>query len=141
MPFDDDTLTFATPVPAPVSTVFTLLQPLTVAVWAAVGASFAVTSLAMWAVARGEEEAMATGLREWSQARRSAWYVFGTLIGESITRDTRSERANALRYLGIWAFSCSFRPSYVFFDSFKHDYFCGWTLSLNSSYYRSCHYE
>ena len=97
MPFDDDTLTFATPLPAPVSTVFTLVQPLTLAVWTGVGASFALVFLAMWATAREEEKAIASGLREWSEASRAAWYVFGTLIGESITRDTRSERANALR--------------------------------------------
>jgi len=33
----------------------------------------------------------------------AAWYAFGTLIGESITRDTRSEGAWALRFaIGVW---------------------------------------
>ena len=37
----------------------------------------------------------------------SAWYAYGTFMGESITRDTKSEKATALRIaIGVWILYC-----------------------------------
>ena len=35
---------------------------------------------------------------EWAESREAYWYAYGTLLGESITRDTNSSKAPALRY-------------------------------------------
>ena len=37
-------------------------------------------------------------LSEWAESREAYWYAYGTLLGESITRDTNSSKAPALRY-------------------------------------------
>ena len=36
---------------------------------------------------------------EWAESKNSFWYAYGTLLGESITRDTNSSKAPALRYI------------------------------------------
>ncbi len=48
-------------------------------------------------MAQREESLLGRRLRSWSTLRESSWYAFGTLIGESITRDTKSEGAWGLR--------------------------------------------
>ncbi len=50
---------------------------------------------------RNEERIAKKNLSNWSNIGQASWYVFGTLIGESITRDTRSEGAWGLRYQKI----------------------------------------
>ena len=56
-----------------------------------------VCSVAMCAIAN--EEMRLTGFRldNWDEMRETGWYCFGTFVGESITRDTRSSKALALR--------------------------------------------
>ena len=45
--------------------------------------------------------------KEWSSMYDSAWYAYGTFMGESITRDTKSEKATALRIaIGVWILYC-----------------------------------
>ncbi len=51
----------------------------------------------LFAVAVAEERVVGRRLRSWSSLTEAAWYGFATLIGESITRDTSSDRAWALR--------------------------------------------
>ena len=36
--------------------------------------------------------------KPWCSRRDAAWFAYGTLLGESITRDTNSQGAKALRY-------------------------------------------
>lgn len=87
--------------------------------WIAILVAFLAFQVCLWLVARAEEKlatmaadsAAASGrgrevqrrvdLRQWSKLSGASWYTFGTLIGESITRDTRSEGAWALRF-GEW---------------------------------------
>lgn len=46
-------------------------------------------------------------LKAWASIYESAWYVYGTLIGESITRDANTVGANAIRWVvGIWILYC-----------------------------------
>jgi hypothetical protein len=46
-------------------------------------------------------------LKAWASIYESIWYVYGTLIGESITRDANTVGANATRcVVGIWILYC-----------------------------------
>ncbi len=45
-----------------------------------------------------EERFVGRRLVHFSSTRESYWYAFGTLLGESITRDTRTQGAWGLRY-------------------------------------------
>ncbi len=105
LPFDYDGLSFAAPYPTSpkggAATVSTLLSPLSPAVWAAVLASLVVATSALLAVAKTEERIGANKtLRTWSEPSEAAWYTFGTVLGESITRDKMSDKAWALRWAG-----------------------------------------
>jgi hypothetical protein len=57
----------------------------------------------MLAASRIEERLTKLSLRQWSSVSGAYWYAFGTIVGESITRDTKSEAAWALRLvIGSW---------------------------------------
>ncbi len=88
---------FAAPPPRPRRSVLTVLHPLSPTVWAATLVSLPLAQAALCLLARAEEALAGLDLREWSLPARAAWYGFGTLLGESITRDTKSEGAWALR--------------------------------------------
>ena len=75
----------------------TFLMPLTPAVWASFFASAVFMTLAFLWTAKVEENIVRADLREWSTLKTASWYTYGTLCGESITRDTKSEGASALR--------------------------------------------
>ncbi len=93
-----DGVSFISPKPGTYRSVFTLIHPLTYEVWIACLASYLMTVMAMKWVSSVEETTMDVELRVWSSWTRAAWYAFGTLVGESITRDTKSSGANSLRY-------------------------------------------
>ncbi len=76
---------------------FTLVHPLEGRVWASVLAALVLISVCLWIISDKEGKLVSMPLGHWSRLRESSWYAFGTLIGESITRDTRSEKAWALR--------------------------------------------
>ncbi len=99
-----DGLTFLSPKPRPYRSFFTISYPLGPVVWATVLALLLAIPLLMFTVSNVEERVIpGLRLRQWSLLGQAAWYAFGTLIGESITRDTRSERAWALRsVVGGW---------------------------------------
>ncbi len=90
-------LVFLTRKPPRARNFFTIVLPLELAVWVAVSASLIVVPFSFWLIARGEEGLIERRLAHWSRLKEAFWYAFGTLIGESITRDTRSERAWGLR--------------------------------------------
>ncbi len=90
-------LVFLTHKPLRASNYFTILLPLEPAVWLAVAVSLAVVTAALWLVSWREESLLGRRLTHWSRLKEASWYAFGTLIGESITRDTRSEGAWGLR--------------------------------------------
>ncbi len=73
------------------------MDTFTEVVWMCVILTAIAAPLGFYAVSRAEERVVGCPLREWSRLLPAAWYVFGTLLGESITRDTRSERAWATR--------------------------------------------
>ncbi len=80
--------------------------------WIAILVVLLVFQVCLWLVAKAEERQAAMivakklsgrgpdrriDLRQWSRMSGASWYTFGTLIGESITRDTKSEGAWGLR--------------------------------------------
>ncbi len=45
--------------------------------------------------------------KEWNTMYESVWYVYGTFMGESITRDTKSDKAPIVRILiVVWIIYC-----------------------------------
>jgi len=58
-------------------------------------------------ISRTEEKIVYVNLTPWSSVYNSVWYTYGTLIGESITRDLNSAGANGVRWLiGAWILYC-----------------------------------
>ena len=47
---------------------------------------------------RFESQITGCDFKPWTSRKDAAWYAYGTLLGESITRDTNSQGARALRY-------------------------------------------
>ena len=44
---------------------------------------------------------------EWHTLSKAAWYTYGTLLGEAITRDTKSGKSKALRIaIATWILYC-----------------------------------
>ena len=44
---------------------------------------------------------------EWHTLSRASWYAYGTLMGEAITRDTKSGKSQALRIaIAAWLLYC-----------------------------------
>ena len=58
-----------------------------------------VPSVFMFAVSNEETRLSGVDLHNWSSMKEAGWYCYGTVIGESITRDTKSEKAVSLRFV------------------------------------------
>jgi len=99
-----DGMTFLTPKPRQYRSVLTALYPFGIYVWIAALATLFLIPFFMWATSKAEEMIIPNAkLSHWSSWGAATWYSFGTFIGESITRDTRSEGAWALRFIiGGW---------------------------------------
>jgi len=76
---------------------FILLEVFDYKIWIGILISLFTLSLVMLRVSQEEEKLLNARLRHWSNYANSLWYVFSTLIGESITRDTKSSGAWSLR--------------------------------------------
>ncbi|XP_059088023.1 glutamate receptor ionotropic, NMDA 2D-like isoform X1 [Tigriopus californicus] len=107
IPFDLDFMAFVTPNPHPVPKWLSLLRPFQPLVWTLFGLSVLVIGLIFWGTAIIEGYHVGDHFQEWAILKDSFWYAYGTLVGESITRDTRSQNAPALRFLiGTWVIFC-----------------------------------
>ena len=53
----------------------------------------------MFALSNEETRLSGVDLHNWSSMKEAGWYCYGTVIGESITRDTKSEKAVSLRFV------------------------------------------
>jgi hypothetical protein len=95
--FDKDFMAFVTPRPLPLPKFLALIQPFHYFVWFTIVASVIISSIVFVLVANGEEIILGIDCSSWSTLSEAGWYCFSTMIGESVTRDTKSENANALR--------------------------------------------
>lgn len=94
-------LTWAAPNPKPYFNFMTFAHPLRFTVWILLFAAIAVTVLALNMIARVEERAIGDDLRFWSSPGLAVWYVYGTFLGESITKERNGSSQNSqlsLRY-------------------------------------------
>ena len=53
----------------------------------------------MFGISNEETSLSGVDLYNWSTMKEAGWYCYGTIIGESITRDTKSEKAISLRFV------------------------------------------
>jgi len=97
-------MTFLSPKPRQTKSVLTALYPFDNYVWIALLCALATVPFFMLIASNFEESIIPKmKLSHWSSLGAASWYSFGTMIGESITRDTRSEGAWVLRsVVGGW---------------------------------------
>ena len=95
--FDKDYQAFASPQPQPLPKYLALINPFSPLVWIIVVVSFFILAVVFWLVANWEGELQNLSYGDWSSMGNSLWFCYGTLIGESVTRDTKSSNAVALR--------------------------------------------
>ena len=74
------------------------LYPFTTFLWIVLACTLCVIPFVFFGISAMEEKITEKSLKTWSKLPHAAWYAFGSFIGESITRDTRSYNAWALRY-------------------------------------------
>ncbi len=74
---------------------FTLLYPFNLTVWICVMLCLLVMQLVLPRIAQLENLARGLNLTYWTSYAKASWYLFGTLLGESITRD--------INFRGEWA--------------------------------------
>lgn len=96
--YDKDFLGWVSPSPTPQAKYLSLIAPFQPLIWLLGALSILVLAVVFYIVANLESELKGIDLNEWAHFKESAWYAFGTFIGESITRDTRSDAAPAMRY-------------------------------------------
>ncbi len=75
----------------------TLITPVNKSVWIFLLMSLLLVTVGLYSIAQLEEIIKFISLKQWSQLDKAMWYAFSTLIGESVTRGSKSERSWALR--------------------------------------------
>ena len=95
--YDKDFLTWASPKPAPEAKYLSFIAPFQPLIWFLTALSVLSLSTVFWIVANCESKFNYINLKEWSALKASLWYSFGTLVGEGITSDSRSDGAPAMR--------------------------------------------
>ena len=66
----------------------------------------------MFAISNEETSLSGVDLYNWSTMKEAGWYCYGTIIGESITRDTKSEKAISLRLVVCSCFIWNFEKTH-----------------------------
>ena len=98
VPFEKDGLAVCAPLPQLLPKIMALLYPFSLFVWILIAISLVVVSVVFYVASNLEGVLTKQSFNEWSTLQNAIWYAYGTLMGEAITRDTRSEKALALRY-------------------------------------------
>ncbi len=75
----------------------TLIAPVQKSLWMLLLAFLLLITVSMYVISISEEIIKTTRLRHWSHFGQASWYAFSTLIGESVTRVSKSDGAWALR--------------------------------------------
>ena len=63
-----------------------MTRPLDKYVWIFLGVGFVAMSLGLYGIAKREKMIGSTDTAYWTIFGNSVWYVYGTFIGESVTR-------------------------------------------------------
>ncbi len=92
-------LTFLSPKPKKLVHQYdTLITPVQDIVWIFLLVFLGIIIVCMYKTSRLEEDIIPDKrLKHWSKFGNAIWYAFSTLIGESVTRDSKSDGAWALR--------------------------------------------
>ena len=98
IPIDSNFLAQCTPLPQLVPKLMALFYPFEVLVWIFIAISLFAVAGSFYVISIFEGGMTNQPLPEWSTVRNAICYAYGTLMGEAITRDTRSEKAMALRH-------------------------------------------
>ncbi len=93
-----DGLTFLTPKPRPYRSFDSAMSPFQGAVWASIAGMLFTMAVFMFSVSNTEQSIVPyLTLKHWAMLGQALWYCMGTLIGENVTRDSKSDGAWALR--------------------------------------------
>ncbi len=107
IPFDVDAMVFSAPQPSLLPKYLALVYPFQLLIWILLAVSILVFSALFFITSRIEGAIMDWKFREWYTLSDAAWYTYGTFMGESITRDTKSDKSRALRLvMGMWILYC-----------------------------------
>ena len=92
-----DFLTFVSPPISPEPIVFALIKPFTFLTWLSVIVSVLIMGAVFWRVSIIESNTLGLEIVDWATLKKSLWYCFGTMVGESLTRDTNTNGAWGIR--------------------------------------------
>ena len=113
--YDFDFQGYVSPNPTPLPTYLNLIRPLQPLVWLGTLLTLVASSLAIYLLAKFERLSVTVAPGNWSTLKSCSWYCYGTLLGEAITRDTKSQSLPCLRVaLASWIlFSLIIGQSYT----------------------------
>ncbi|XP_040565678.1 uncharacterized protein [Lepeophtheirus salmonis] len=103
--FSDDYLVIVAPNAKKFPQYLALINPFTPVVWLCMALFIFICSAAFYIIANLEQRITGFELKDWAVLKNAFWYVYGTYIGESITRDTKSKNAFAVRcVIAVWLY-------------------------------------
>lgn len=89
------------------SKVMNLIYPFEPTLWILFISSLFLFGVTFTFISKVEGHLKGRNLKEWNTYYESMWYAYGTFLGESITRDTKSDKASALRIaIAVWIIFC-----------------------------------
>ena len=84
-----------------------MIYPFDQTIWLLFIASMFIFGAGFTFIAKVEGTLHRWNLKEWNTYYEASWYAYGTFIGEAVTRDTKSDKAPALRIaIAIWILYC-----------------------------------
>nr|XP_040569314.1 glutamate receptor ionotropic, delta-2-like [Lepeophtheirus salmonis] len=105
--FENDYLVTLSRKPTLVPQYFAFIMPFQPYVWLIVYITFIIMALIFTLISKQEEKIIHGKLESWSTMKSSLWFSYGTFVGESVTRDTKSHDARALRWaIAVWFIYC-----------------------------------
>ena len=86
--FDTETFVFASPKPLRYINILTPFYPVTSAVWIAIVITIFIFSVFLWRISILVEKWFHVDMCYWSTFSLSFFYVYGSMLGQSVTRET-----------------------------------------------------
>ena len=91
-----DTAHFVSPMPRTYRSAFVLLRPMQTTVWIMVAMSSLLMAVVLFLVAWQEKKLFDVELTTWSSPFHVAWYIYGTLLGETVSSEGDKKLASLL---------------------------------------------